>query len=77
LFFAGEKDVPMKVFTVTAFFPEVKPAHSAWQTVTVPAGDLAVAATRALHAIRRRPGVAGKRISVVQLTIRDSGGKAE
>lgn len=61
----------MKSFTVTAFFPEVKPAHCAWQTVTVSAGDFAVAAVRALHEIRSRPGVAGKRISEVRLTIKE------
>ena len=63
----------MKSFTVVAFFSEVKPAHCAWQTITVSAGDFTVAATRALHEIRERPEVKGKRISEVQLTIKESG----
>jgi len=63
----------MKSFTVTAFFPEVKPAHCAWQTITVSAGEFAVAAGRALHEIRSRPGIAGKRIGELRLTIKESG----
>jgi hypothetical protein len=63
----------VKSFTVTAFFPEVKPAHVAWQTVTVKAGDLGVAAARALHAIRKRDALKRKRIAEAQLTIRESG----
>lgn len=62
----------MKSFTVTAFFPEVKPAHRVWQTVAVSAGDFAAAAVRALHEIRSRSGVAGKRVSEVRLTIKET-----
>lgn len=62
----------MKSFIVTAFFPAVKPAHAAWQTVTVSAGNFAVAASRALHKIRARPGISGKRVSKVSLTIQES-----
>lgn len=62
----------MKSFIVTAFFPEVKPAHCAWQTITVPASDLGVAARLAIHQVRSRPGVAGKHISEVRLTIKEA-----
>jgi hypothetical protein len=62
----------MKSFTIVAFFAEVKPAHEAYQTATVAAGDFTVAATRALHEIRSRPGIAGKRIREVRLTIKES-----
>lgn len=61
----------MKSFTVIAFFPEAK-AHCAWQTVTVPASDLGVAARLAIHQVRARPGVAGKHISEVRLTIKEA-----
>lgn len=59
----------MKSFTVTAFFPEVKPAHCAWQTVTVLAGDIAAATNRAVRELRASPGVAGKHVSVIKFTI--------
>jgi hypothetical protein len=61
----------MKSFSVTAFFPEVK-AHLAWQTVTVHAGSFDVAASRGLKQIRARPGIAGKRITEVRITIKTS-----
>ncbi|MGH9780722.1 MAG: hypothetical protein ACRD33_02780 [Candidatus Acidiferrales bacterium] len=61
----------MKTFTVTAFFAEVKPAHAAWQSVTVEAGDISVAASRGLHQLRSRPNIAGKRVSEVRLIIRE------
>ena len=61
----------MKSFSVTAFFPEVK-AHLAWQTVTVHAGSFDVAASRGLKQVRARPGIAGKRITEVRVTIKQS-----
>lgn len=63
----------MKSFIVTAYFPEVKPAHAAWQTITVTAFDFTVAATRALQKMRLLPGVAGKHITEVRITIKQSG----
>jgi hypothetical protein len=60
----------MKSFAVSAFFPEVKPAHAAWQTCTMQGSDLGVAAVRALHEIRTRPGIAGKHITEVRLTVK-------
>jgi len=61
----------MKSFTVVAFFPEVK-AHLAWQTAVVSASDISIAAKLALQEVRCRPGVLGKHISEVRLTIRTS-----
>lgn len=58
----------MKSFIVTAYFPEVKPAHAAWQTITVTAFDFTVAATRGLQKIRLLPGLTGKHIREVRLT---------
>jgi len=69
---AHRQEALLKSFTVTAFFPEVKPAHCAWQTGTVKASDLGVAAVRAIHELRSRPGVAGKHISEVRLTIKEA-----
>jgi hypothetical protein len=62
----------VKSFTVTAFFPEVKPAHNAWWTVTVTASDFTVAATRGLRKIRSYPGISGKHITEVRLTVKQS-----
>lgn len=61
----------MKSFVVTAFFPQIRPAHSAWQAVELPAGDIGTAAARALRTIRTREGVKGKRLSEVRLTIKE------
>jgi hypothetical protein len=63
----------MKSFIITAFFPEVKPAHEAWQTVVTTASDINVATARGIRALRSRPGVAGKHVSEVQLTIKEAG----
>jgi hypothetical protein len=63
----------MKSFVITAFFPEVKPAHAAWQTVTTTASDINVATARGMRALRSRPGVAGKKVSEVRLTIKETG----
>lgn len=69
----------MKSFTVTAFFPEVK-AHLAFQSATVKACDFSTAAARAFNEIHARPGIAGKRITEVRLTVKqvdsNSGGKS-
>jgi hypothetical protein len=61
----------VKSFSVTAFFPEVK-AHLAWQSVTIHAGSFDVAASRGLKQIRSRPGIAGKRITEVRVTVKMS-----
>lgn len=61
----------MKSFSISAFFPEVKPAHSAFQECRMSGSDLGVAAVRALHEIRARDALKGKRITEVRLTIKE------
>lgn len=61
----------MKSFAISAFFPEVKPAHSAFQECRMSGSDLGVAAVRALHEIRSRAELKGKRITEVRLTIKE------
>jgi len=60
----------MKSFDVTAFFPQVTPAHQAYQACSVDAPDLALAARRALRAIKKREGIRGKHLREVHLKIR-------
>lgn len=60
----------MKSFTVAVFFPEAK-AHVAYQGITIPASDFGVAARLAIRELRRRPGIAGKHITEVRLTIKE------
>jgi hypothetical protein len=63
----------VKPFIVTAFFPDVKPAHAAFQTCMVKGNHIGVAALRALRIIRTRDGIAGKHIREIHLTIEESG----
>lgn len=65
----------MKSYSVTAFFPEVKPAHRAEQHCVVQANNMALAAKRGLQQLRKE-AAAGKRVTTVRLTIRLIG-KAE
>ena len=60
----------MKSFSVSAFFPEVK-AHLAFQSCIAKASDMNVAVSRAVLEIRDRPGIKGKRISEVRLTVKE------
>lgn len=79
----GKEAPRVKSFTVTAFFPEAK-AHLAWQSITLNAGDLNVAVSRGISRLRSRPGIAGKHITEVRLTVKlaveavdsNSGGKS-
>jgi hypothetical protein len=59
----------MRAWNVSAFFPEVRPAHLAQQSCTVDASDMAVAARRGLEFIFEAAAIKGKRISVAKLTI--------
>jgi hypothetical protein len=59
----------MKIYSVSAFFPEVKPAHASEQMCTVHASTLAVAALRGLHLLRKRDPLKGKKITQVRLTV--------
>lgn len=63
----------MKSFSVSAFFPEVK-AHLAFQSCIAKANDMNVAVSRAVLEIRERPGIKGKRISEVRLTVKELDG---
>ena len=60
----------MKSFAVSAFFPEVKPAHHAWGDATVKASNITIAATRGLAAIRKAPALKRKVIREVRLTVK-------
>lgn len=59
----------MKIWNVSAFFPEVKPAHQAQQSATVEASDIPCAARRGLEEVLALPAISGKHISMVKLTI--------
>lgn len=61
----------MKSFAITAFFPEVKPAHEAHQECRMAGSDLGVALQRAVYVIRARPELKGKRITEARLTIKE------
>jgi|GEM_PF-2539881 len=61
----------MKAFAVTAFFPEVKPAHAAFQSCVSTAAQMSTAISRGLYEMRERPGLKGKRIHEVRLTVKE------
>jgi hypothetical protein len=61
----------MKRFSVSAFFPEVKPAHEAFQSCSFDASNMGHAVHRALLDIRARPALKGKRITEVRLTVKE------
>jgi hypothetical protein len=61
----------MRSFSISAFFPEVKPAHAAFQSCVSKASEMDIAVSRGLSELRARPGVNGKRISEVRLTIKE------
>jgi hypothetical protein len=60
----------MKRFSISAFFPEVK-SHVAWQSCSFDASNMGQAVHRALLEIRRRPGVKGKHVTEVRLTVKE------
>lgn len=60
----------MRSFTVSGFFPEAK-AHVAYQGTTVTASSMEVAARLAVVELRARPGIAGKHITEIRLTIKE------
>jgi hypothetical protein len=61
----------MKRFSISAFFPEVKPAHAAEQLCSFDASNMGQAAHRAMLEFRKRPALKRKRITEVRLTIRE------
>lgn len=66
----------MKDWSVTAFFPEVRPAHLAEQSCVVRASSLGTAARVGLDVIRDRDGMKGKKITTAKLTVRLIGERA-
>lgn len=67
----------MRSFSVSAFFPEVKPAHAAFQSCVAKAAEMDTAAARGLGELRARPALKGKRIREVRLTIKELDGGTE
>jgi len=61
----------LRSFTITAFFPEVRPAHEAWQSCEARGSEMHIAAQRGLAELRARPKLRGKRIREVRLTIKE------
>jgi hypothetical protein len=61
----------VRSFSVSAFFPEVKPAHAAFQSCVAKAAEMDTAVARGLADLRARPGVKGKRIREVRLTVKE------
>ena len=59
----------MRQWNVSAFFPELRPAHMAYQHCVVVAGTIAVAARRGLIELLNIDGVKGKHIAIAKLTI--------
>ena len=59
----------MKSFSISAFFPEAK-AHLAYQSCVSKAAEMSTAVSRGLDELRARPGIAGKRITEVRLTVK-------
>lgn len=60
----------MKTYFVDAFFSEL-PSGRAEQSCSLEACSMGTAARRGLFILRQRPGIRGKRIKVVRLTIRE------
>jgi hypothetical protein len=60
----------MKDWSVSAFFPELRPAHLAEQQVKVRASSLRAAIGFALDRIRERDGMKGKKITTARITVR-------
>ena len=61
----------MKSFTITAFFPEVKPAHLAFQSIVAKGSTVELAVKRGLHEIRGRDGIRGKKVHEIRLTVKE------
>lgn len=63
----------MRSFVISAFFPEVKPAHAAFQSVVAEGAEMSTAVARGLDKIRALPALKGKRITEVRLTVKEIG----
>ena len=58
-----------KSYSVSAFFPEVVPAHAAEQVCRIEASNLGLAAKRGIEQMRKREVLKGKRLTAVKLTV--------
>jgi hypothetical protein len=61
----------MRSFSISAFFPEVKPAHAAFQSCVSKASEMNTAISRGLQQLRERPALKHKRITEVRLTVKE------
>lgn len=59
----------MRRWNISAFFPEVKPAHMAHQACTVEASSIVSASRRGMAELLNVEGVKGKRIGIAKITI--------
>jgi hypothetical protein len=59
----------MRSFIISAFFPEVKPAHAALQSYVSKASEMDIAVSRGVADFRARPGVKGEWITEVRRCI--------
>ncbi len=65
------REKAVKRFSISAFFPEVKPAHAAFQSCTAKALDMSTALSRGMTEIRSRDELKGKHITEARVTIKE------
>lgn len=63
----------MRAWSISAFFPEVKPAHEAMQSCTVQANRISTAAQRGLDEVLSRDAIKHRHITIVKLSIISAG----
>lgn len=66
----------MKIYSVSAMFPEAPAAH-AFQETRVKASNMGTAACRGLATIRQRDHIKGRHLETVKLTVTCLGAKHE
>lgn len=59
----------MRSWNLSAFFPEVKPAHTAQRGEVVEASSLPCAARRGIEVMLASEALKGKRITIAKVTI--------
>jgi hypothetical protein len=67
----GNSEETMKAFFVDVFYPQVTPAHAAYQSTRVEASNMGLGVMRALKTIKQRPALKGKRIGEAKITVRE------
>jgi hypothetical protein len=60
----------VKDWTVSAFFPELRPAHLAEQEVKVRASSIGTAARVGIDVMRESDAMKGKKITTARITVR-------